>query len=286
MRIAGIDIGGTSIKAGIFEDDQLIHKTSAKTPFDDPLGVVSAIAGMLEGWNVQSIGVGTAGSVEFVHDTVCASNLGWVHLPLKAMLEEQLGVPVHVDNDAQAALMAEWKDGACRGANNALYLTLGTGIGGAMMIGGKPYRGRNNLGAEFGHMIIKADGPKCSCGRTGCFELYASASALRRLAQNKPVRDILSGANAGIPEMCFALDEYARSLAIGLNNLIMIFDPDVIVLGGGISSAGDMLAKRCQGELERIFSQTTDPLLCEVRIAQHQNDAGVIGAAMLAPQIP
>ena len=285
MRIAGIDIGGTSIKVGIFEDDQLLHKSSAKTPFNDPDGVVSAIAKMLQGWDVQCVGVGTAGSVEFVHQTVSASNLGWVRVPLKAMLETQLGVPVYVDNDAQAALLAEWKGGACQGVQCALYLTLGTGIGGAMLIHGKPFRGKNNLGAEFGHTIIHANGPKCGCGRRGCLEYYASATGLRRMAGGYSTHDIITGAKSGDPQMQRVFERYVRELCIGLNNLIMIFDPEVIVLGGGVSGAGDFLADQCQRELERIFSRTTDPLLCQVKIASQKNDAGIIGAALLAPQI-
>ncbi|MBR5287676.1 MAG: ROK family protein [Clostridia bacterium] len=285
MRIAGIDIGGTSIKAGIFEDDQLLHKASAKTPFANPDGVVSAIARMIDGWDVQSIGVGTAGSVEFLHDTVCASNLGWTNVKLKSLLEQHLGIPVFVDNDAQAALLAEWKNGACKGAQCALYLTLGTGIGGAMLINGKPFRGRNNLGAEFGHTIVRMNGPKCGCGRRGCFEYYASATGLRRLADGRPVRDIIDAAIAGDPCMSRVFNQYVRDLCIGLNNLIMIFDPEIIVLGGGVSGAGSFLADKCQKELRRIFSRTTDPLLCEIRIATQKNDAGIIGAAMLAPEI-
>ena len=285
MRIAGIDIGGTSIKAGIFEGDRLLHKTSAKTPFNDPDGVVYAIAKMLDGWNVQSVGVGTAGSVEFIDHTVSASNLGWTRVKLKSMLEQRLGIPVFVDNDAQAALMAEWKSGACQGVQCALYLTLGTGIGGAMLICGKPFRGKNNLGAEFGHMIIHANGPKCSCGRRGCLEYYASATGLRRMAGGCSAYDIITAAKSGDPQMCRVFELYVRELCIGLNNLIMLFDPEVIVLGGGVSGAGDFLAEQCQRELERIFSHTTDPLLCQVKIAKQKNDAGIIGAALLAPQI-
>jgi len=282
MRIAGVDIGGTSIKLGVFEDDVLLSKSSVKTPFDDPEAVVGEIARTLDGQGVSLVGVGTAGSVHTDDGTVFASNLGWEGVPLRAMLEAALHLPVYVDNDAQAALMAEWQAGACTGVQTALYLTLGTGIGGAMIIGGRPFRGKNNLGAEFGHMIICADGPRCSCGRRGCLEYYASATGLRRMANGISAREIIAKAKAGHPQMRGIFEAYVQKLAIGLNNLIMAYDPEVIVLGGGISGAGGFLAESCQTELRRLFADTTDPLLCEIRIARHQNDAGIIGAAIMA----
>lgn len=282
MRIAGIDIGGTSIKLGVFEDDKLIFKTSARTPFGDPEGVCEIIAQLLTRQNVQLVGVGTAGSVEFRCDTVSASNLGWEGVKLRQMLEERLGVPVWVDNDAQAAAMAEWHDGVCQGAQCALYLTLGTGIGGAMIVDGKPYRGPNNLGAEFGHTIIEPDGPRCACGRRGCLEYYASATGLKRMAGGESAYAVIQQAKAGDEKSLAVFKQYVQKLCIGLNNLIMIFDPQVIALGGGVSGAGDFLADACQRELERIFGETTDPLYCRVKIARYQNDAGILGAALLA----
>ena len=284
MRIAGVDIGGTSIKLGIFEDDALIFKTSAKTPFGDPEGVCDVIAQLLERQNVELVGVGTAGSVEFRHDTVSASNLGWEGVKLRQMLTERLGVPVWVDNDAQAAAMAEWHDGVCQGAQCALYLTVGTGIGGAMIVNGQPYRGPNNLGAEFGHMIIHPNGPRCACGRRGCLEYYASATGMRRMAHGQSAYAVVQSAKAGNIKNLSIFERYVRELCLGLNNLILIFDPEVIVLGGGVSGAGEFLSDACQKELERIFADTTDPLYCKVKIARHQNDAGILGAALLAKQ--
>ena len=284
MRIAGIDIGGTSIKLGVFEDDQLIFKTSAKTPFGDPEGVCGVIAQLLQRQNVQLVGVGTAGSVEFRHGTVSASNLGWEGVKLHQMLEDRLGVPVWMDNDAQAAAMAEWHDGVCKGAECALYLTLGTGIGGAMIVDGKPYRGPNNLGAEFGHMIIHPEGPRCACGRRGCLEYYASATGMRRMAGGQSAHTVVQSAKAGDKRCLAIFHQYVHELCLGMSNLIMIFDPQVIALGGGVSGAGDFLADACQKELERLFGETSDPLLCEVRIARHQNDAGILGAMLLAKQ--
>lgn len=282
MRIAGVDIGGTSIKVGVFDSGTLVYKDSRKTPFANPDAVCDLIADMLNGQSVQLVGVGTAGSVELRSHTVSASNLGWKGVPLGQMLTKRIGVPVWVDNDAQAALMAEWHDGVCQGAECAVYLTLGTGIGGAMIINGKPYRGKNNLGAEFGHMIIHPDGPRCACGRRGCLEYYASATALKRMAGGRSCRAIIDEAKAGSKAMLDVFDSFVHELCLGLNTLVMAFDPEYIVLGGGLSGAGEFLAERCQCGLEQIFSDTTDPLYCRVRIAMHQNDAGILGAALLA----
>ena len=282
MRIAGVDIGGTSIKIGIFEDDALIEKTSITTPFSDPDGVCDAIAKYLNQKRICLLGVGTAGSVDILHETVSASNLGWEGVPLRKMLSSRLGVPVWIDNDAQTAAIAECHDGVCKDARCALYLTLGTGIGGAMIVEGKPFRGPNNMGAEFGHMIIHPDGERCSCGRRGCLEYYASATGLKRMAGGTSAYDVIQGAKRGDIVCRGLFEQYVRELSIGLNNLIMIFDPEVIALGGGISGAGEFLADACQKELERLFGETTDPLYCRLRIAKHQNDAGMLGAALLA----
>ena len=282
MRIAGVDIGGTNVKLGVFEDGVLVQKFSEKTPLGDPQAMCDLIAQMLKDQDVQLVGVGTAGSVEFAQDTVCCSNLGWTNVPLRQMLSKQLSLPVWVDNDAQAALMAEWIDGACQGTQCALYLTLGTGIGGAMIVDGKPHRGKNNLGAEFGHMILHPNGPRCACGRKGCFEYYASATTFKRLSGGRSAYAVIEEARRGEEGGLRIFRRYVRELCLGLNNLIMAFDPEVIVLGGGVSGAGEFLSSACQKELERLFSYTTDPLYCKVRIASRQNDAGILGAALLA----
>lgn len=284
MRIAGIDIGGTSIKIGVFEDDVLVKKMSVKTPYGDPGLVCEAIAKKLEHIQLDMAGVGTAGSVDYDTGRVSASNLGWEDVGLRQMLSDRLGVPVWVENDAQAAAVAEMHDGACKGAECALYLTLGTGIGGAMIVDGKPYRGANHFGAEFGHMIIRPDGPRCACGRRGCLEYYASAGALKRMSGGRTAFTVIEGAKTGDEECKAYFDQYVKDLCIGLNNLIMVFDPQIIVLGGGVSGAGAFLSDACQRELERLFGETTDPLFCEVKIARHQNDAGMLGAALMAKE--
>ena len=282
MHYAGVDIGGKSIKIGIFDEEmKLIHRDSVVTPINQPERVVDLITDMLNGHDAEIIGVGTAGNVDRRSDGVTASNLGWEQVPLRRLLSERLCKPVWVDNDAQAALMAEWHDGACEGVECAVYLTLGTGIGGALILDGKPWRGRNNLAAEFGHIATHADGLLCACGRRGCFERYGSASALERMSGGRTAREVADAAKAGDPDALHIFDRYVRELCVGMNSLIMAFDPDVIVLGGGVSGAGDFLRDLCMQELRHQFAATLDPLYCEVRIAHHQNDAGILGAALL-----
>jgi len=282
MKTAGVDIGGKSIKLGVFDEEmKLIHRDSVVTPIAQPERVADLIADMLKGHDVGRVGVGTAGSVDSRTDVVSASNLGWDAVPLRRLLAERLSLPIWLDNDAQAALVAEWYDGACKGVDCAVYLTLGTGIGGALILNGKPWRGRNNLAAEFGHIATHADGLLCACGRRGCFERYGSASALERMSGGRTAREVAEAAKAGDPDSLHIFDRYVRELCIGMNSLIMAFDPDVIVLGGGVSGAGEFLSDLCTRELKHMFAPTHDPLYCEIRIAHHQNDAGILGAALL-----
>ena len=282
MHIAGVDIGGKSIKIGIFDENmKLIHRDSVVTPINQPERAADLIADMIAGHEVGLVGVGTAGSVDRRTDVVSASNLGWDQVPLLRLLSERIQKPVYLDNDAQAALMAEWYDGACQGVECAVYLTLGTGIGGALILDGKPWRGRNNLAAEFGHISTHADGLLCACGRRGCFERYGSASALERMSGGQTAREVTEAAKAGDPDALHIFTRYVRELCVGMNSLIMAFDPDVIVLGGGVSGAGDFLRDLCMQELRHQFAATHDPLYCDVKIAHHQNDAGILGAALL-----
>ena len=190
-------------------------------------------------------------------------------------------MPVWVDNDAQAALAAEVYDGVCRGEKDVVYLTLGTGIGGAMLIDGRPWRGPDYTGAELGHIITHARGRKCTCGRRGCFEVYASANALARMARcstQKVVRGVLDGD----AEMNSVFNRYIEELAIGVTSLFMVFKPNVLVLGGGLSAAGDVLLTRLQAAVGAEFERNPDYCHMRIALAQHGNEAGVLGAAALA----
>ena len=283
MRIAGVDIGGKSVKVGIFEEGVGLSGKCARPTPKGAERVADMIVDMLSGEQFDLLGVGTAGSVDFSLGTVCTSNLEWVDVPLRAMLEARFAVPVWVDNDAQAGMMAEWYDGALKGVSCGVCLTLGTGIGGAVLVDGKPWRGQRNLAAEFGHMTTHAFGVPCNCGRAGCLECYASATALEKASgDGRTAQMIIDAAQHGDVHSKTLFDAFVRELCLGLCSIIMAFDPEVIVLGGGISGAGEFLRGACEQELARIFAPTTDRLICRIRLAAHRNDAGILGAAILA----
>lgn len=274
MLIAGIDIGGTSAKCGLIDPARgVLLQHSIPTGRIPPEKLVAQIIPWIHSLPEPpaAVGVGSAGNVNTATNTVAAGNLGWRGVPLRALLEAGLSVPVWVDNDAQAALAAEVRYGVCRGLRHVVYLTLGTGVGGALLLDGRPYRGRDNVGAELGHMITHARGRACVCGRHGCLEQYASATALKRYAKGVPLRDVLERTQAGDPAFVRIFDRYAREVAIGLSSLAAVFAPELLVLGGGVSHAGPML-------LEAVGRYYGGP----VCLARHGNDAGMLGAAALA----
>lgn len=282
MRIAGIDIGATTIKTGVLLPDGTLEAgETLPTPIGQPEKLADMVAAAVLKMDAALLGVGSAGAV-VLGNYVTSNNLDWVNVPLGDLLRERLPLPLWLDNDAQAALMAEWHDGACRGMRDVVYLTLGTGVGGAAILDGRPWRGRDNTGAEFGHMITHADGLPCSCGGAGCFELYASASALSRMGGGKSTREVIAGAKAGDKAMTRAFEEYLHELAVGIRSINEIFVPDCFVLGGGLSAAGEALLKGVQRHVAALYTLHPQAFRADIRLAKHQNDAGVIGAAALA----
>ena len=163
-----------------------------------------------------------------------------------------------------------------------MYLTLGTGIGGALLINGRPWRGHDNAAAELGHFVTHAGGLKCACGMNGCFEMYASAGALTRLAGGVRARTVIDRARDGDADMLAVLDAYAREIAIGLCSLYMIFRPQAIVLGGGISAAGETLREAILKSVPNAYDFTPETIRAALRFASRGNDAGMAGAAALA----
>lgn len=282
--IAGVDIGGTSVKFGVLEDGHtLVYKTSAPSVIGDPDGMVELIAKMVEEcpYAIERIGVGTPGLVLLPQNLVSAANLGWENTPLCAMLNRRLKIPVWVDNDAQTQLAAEWWDGACKGLNSVVYITFGTGVGGALLINGKPWRGHRNNAGEIGHFVTHADGLPCACGLKGCYEMYASATALCRMGGRDNAREIIDAARAGDAEMMDVFRRYLHEVAIGIASLHMLFRPEAIVLGGGISASGDILLHTLNEELISVCPHMADEISRILCLAVHRNDAGIRGAAAL-----
>lgn len=283
MRIAGIDIGGMSTKIGVLDEKTGFSPDSVvPTRIGEVERMADDLAEIICALTVDRVGVGTAGAVNHLTGLVDAGNLYWFNAPLQRLLQDRLDVPVWVDNDANAALAAEWYDGACTGAQNAVYLTLGTGIGGALLLNGRPWRGHTNTAGELGHIITHADGLKCTCSRRGCLEMYASATALSRMGGGIPAKEIIDAARDGDAQMRKVFDQYIHELGIGLVSLIMVFNPEVIVLGGGISRAGEFLLTNIRAEIDRQYERRRSYFTGEIRLAAARNDAGMIGAAVLA----
>jgi|LSQX01.1.fsa_nt_gb glucokinase len=283
MKIAGIDIGGTEVKLGLFDPDKgLLKSWRLATVLADPHQLADQLAENIAALEVDLVGIGTAGAVNTSTGLVSAGNLGWYDVPLRQIMQQRLERPVWVDNDAKVALMAESYDGACAGLDNVVFLTLGTGIGGALLINGKPWRGHNNTAAELGHIVTHADGLVCACTKRGCLEMYASAKALARLVPGLTAREIVDRARAGKSPCQEAFASYIHELATGLVTLIMVFNPQMIVLGGGISQSGAILLDGVREEIARLFAGRPAYFAGTIELAHHRNDAGMIGAAVLA----
>ena len=283
MRIIGVDIGGTSVKMGVLNLEGKITdmRRIDMLPGEPELMAEKISQAVLE-LKPDIVGVGTAGDVNRKTGLVDAGNLRWRGVPLQAMLEQKIKKPVWVDNDAQAALVAEWHSGACKGAQCAVCITLGTGLGGGLLIEGKPWRGSANTAFELGHIIT--NGREYKPGTIeGHLEYYASGIALSRMSGGKPAREVIEDIIAGEPEARRIFDIFIHELGIGIISVLRLFTPEVVVLGGGISSVGDYLLNGVRQKMsELIPGHSVDYWQGRIKLAVHQNDAGMIGAAALA----
>ena len=307
----GIDLGGTFIKGGIVNDAGeilVLDKVPTEVEKGDR-GVAANIAKLanmlLERANltvsdVEGLGIGSPGMIDSVEgNVVYANNLGWENFKICDELSRLLGgIKVKIGNDANVAALGEVKFGAARNYNSAIMITLGTGVGGGIVIDGKLVEGNKGAGAELGHIVIVAGGEQCSCGRRGCFEAYSSASALIRDTKRAMLADRNSkmweigdlDAVSGKTVFDYAetdssaravLDSYLEHLACGLINYANIFRPEVILLGGGVCAQGDVLVKPLQAILDRdIFAGELGPKV-QIKIAELGNSAGLLGAAAL-----
>ena len=313
MYYLGIDLGGTNIASGVVDENYNIIgrgkvKTNCPRPVDeivDDIALSVNLALRDAGITIEQVaamGIGSPGAVDPIKGIVAdAKNLGFHLVPLCDMLKERLGVYFYIENDANAAAYGEYIAGAGKGSKNFIAITLGTGVGGGIIIDGKIYSGSNYAGAEIGHMVIMVDGEACSCGRKGCFEAYASATALIR--QTKEAMDKnhdsvmweLTGNNINAVNGLTAFDAMRRNDAVGkavvdrylyyvasgIASIINIFQPDLLCIGGGISREGETIAAPIRKVVaEEILAKNTEPKT-EIRTAELGNDAGIIGAAML-----
>jgi len=300
----GIDIGGTNVRAAVVDDDGRAHGLvetgwSGGAAGDVISAVVPIARPMLETSRVAAAGCGCAGLVDHDRGVVTSSpNLPlWHDVPLASLLSDALGIPVTIENDANAAAYGEFASGAARGAENAVMLTLGTGLGAGFILGGRLYRGSHGVAAEYGHTTIDLDGEPCACGGRGCLEGLVSAGpmterAVRNIASGEETSLSASGGDLTAADIGRAaaegdelavrvLAETGRYLGVGLANLVRTLDPDVIVIGGGIARAGETLIAPAREELERRLAGCPSPMP-RLALAELGNAAGVVGAALLA----
>ena len=317
MYRIGIDLGGTNIAAGIVNEEfKIIAKdnvpTNANRPEEEIVADMAMLCKKLCADNgislseIDSVGIASPGIVDDETGMIIyTNNLPFRHFPVIPRLKEALGVKeAHIENDANAAAWGEAIAGAAKGSKSSVMITLGTGVGGGIIDGGKVYKGFNSAAGELGHIVIQVDGRPCSCGRRGCWEAYSSATGLinttkekiaecekngRETLMTKLVADAgkvngriaFDGKRAGDAAACEVIDEYIKYLASGLATIINIFQPEVLSIGGGISNEGQYLLDLVT---PRVLEQIYGTGLVEtpsIRIATLRNDAGIIGAAVL-----
>jgi glucokinase len=297
MPYLGIDLGATNIVAALVDDSGLIIRQSdaptlAKRPackiIEDMAGLsYSLLTG--EGLSQKDIiatGIGVPGLVDPKTGMVHLSpNLFWEQLPLKDMLLEYLSTPLYITNDANCAALAELFLGVFRSKQSAVLLTLGSGIGGGLILGGKLYIGAHGAAGEIGHMVVQLDGELCTCGNRGCFERYASADALTRMSFGTSIaaREVIDAARAGEKDALEVFGRYIYNLSKGIVSIINLYDPEIVALGGGVSLAGDFLLMAVREEVAKHLFLKGYPT-AEIVLASLGSEAGVIGAALYARQ--
>ncbi|MCZ4499587.1 MAG: glucokinase [Marmoricola sp.] len=306
----GIDVGGTKIGAGLVDEDgTLLSSSRSESPAEHPAAIAKEIASLVAGFQrdhqVEAVGVAAAGFIDLARTEVMfAPNLAWRDEPLKQLVADQVGLPIVIENDANAAAWAEYRFGAGQGARTLVMATIGTGIGGGLVVAGDVFRGGFGVAAEFGHMRVVPQGRPCPCGLFGCWEAYGSgtgltvrarelaienprgATALLELAGGDP--DAIDGpmvsaaAERSDPAALQSFAELARWIGEGLGSLTAVLDPDVIVIGGGVSESTwldiDKIVEAYESA-ETGFGHRPAPRIARAALG---NDAGLIGVADLA----
>lgn len=312
MYYIGIDVGGTGLKAGVVDEQgKILHKVSCPTGVERGHEAVIhdmaqlalravAESGVSLG-EVASIGIGIPGIQDESRKIVpFCTNLYWHEVPLVQLMQKEIDKPVYVNNDATVAGLAESVAGVSAGAKNSVFITLGTGVGGGFVLDGKPFSGSHGVGSEIGHMTVALDGELCTCGNRGCWERYASATAIIRMGREEMRRNpdggiaqaaegneenvtaklVIDCAKAGDAGAMQVFDRYIYYLCAGLASIITTLDPEIIALGGGVSAAGSFLLDAVRKKLPELIFYKTMPY-ARIELATLGNDAGIIGAAML-----
>jgi len=279
MLVLAIDIGGTKHSLALFEDGRLTRRetfpTDAAGGRDWMLGQLRArLPAWLAGSQPQACGIGFGGPVDWAAQRVGRSMHagGWQDFPLPAALQDHLGVPCRMDNDANLGALGEWTAGAGQGAASLVYVTLSTGIGAGLILGGGIWRGADSLAGELGHLPLDRDGPECPCGSRGCFEALASGRAIEA-REGRHAAELLADAAFRAA--------YVQDLARGLRAALMLLNPERVVLGGGLAKAGEPLFRDLRAELARQIPASL-PVRVDLRPAALGDDSVLFGAAALA----
>jgi len=306
-QAVGLDVGGTKILAvRAARDGRILARAEVPTPADDQVATLAAMvdaARELMTTEVLAVGVGAAGMVDVVNGILrFAPNLAWRDLAIAEHMRSALGVPCQLDNDANVAVYGEFRFGAGRGYRHVLLVTVGTGIGGGIIIDGRLFRGANGYAAEIGHVVVEPDGPPCGCGNRGCWEQVASGRAIGRLgreaAREQPTSRLV-GLAGGDPEAVTGtvVTQAAREgdrvalailgvvgarLGVGIAGLVNVLDPQVVVVGGGAIAAGDLLLEPARAAFHDAVEAPDRRPSVPIVAAQLGNDAGAVGAAALA----
>ncbi|GCD91755.1 ROK family glucokinase [Nocardioides sp. LS1] len=306
----GVDVGGTKIAGGVVDEDgTVLEELRVESPATDSEAIEEAIAGLVaelgSRHEIATVGVGAAGYIDKARAVVMfAPNIAWRNVDLKSELEARVKLPVVVENDANAAAWGEFTYGAGHDVDDLLLVTVGTGVGGGVVLDGALYRGAFGVGAEIGHMRVVPDGILCGCGNHGCFEQYASGSALVREARSAArggsllARGLLDRAGGDVDQIsgpliteaardgdAFAVEQLAhlgKWLGEGIASLTAILDPAVVVIGGGVSEAEDLLLDPIRASFSAQLTGRGHRPALEIRKARLGNRAGMIGAADLS----
>jgi glucokinase len=292
-RVIGVDVGGTKILAAVVtRAGALEARVERPTERSSQEALLDLLDGMVEELRagepeVAALGFGIPSRIDQRSGRAVASvNIPLAGLDVRDRMRERHGLPVGIDNDGNAAAIAEWLAGAAKGARDVVMLTLGTGVGGGLILDGKPYRGATGSGAELGHIVLELDGPPCGCGGRGHLESFASGKAAGLVAQelygpSSDAHDLVSGGRREEPEAVAALARIGRYLGAGIATFVNVFEPQVVVIGGGFGRAGDLLLDSAR---EVLAQEGLTPGRNTVRIVQAQlgPDAGAIGAGMIA----
>jgi glucokinase len=313
--VLGIDIGGTNLVVGSVAEDGSTMVASSSEPTHSEAGatdVVDRLVGLAEraiaitrreapGAEILGVGVGAPGPLDTKRGIVLLTpNLGWVNMPLRQLIHDRLGLPAALDNDANCAVIGEWWVGAARGARHAIGITIGTGIGGGLIIDGQLYHGASDVAGEIGHTTIDTEGRRCKCGNYGCLEAYASGPniALRAVEEleagaESRLRALVDGdlgkvtaqtvyqAAADGDELALeVVNDTAKFLGVGIGNLLNVFNPEVVVVCGGVTLAGDHLFEPLRREVaRRAFKPAVNA--CRIVPGELAGTAGVYGAAKI-----